>query len=70
VRGIRVVIDTAEEGSCCVFANILDQEMTATRVLVKEVRDVVNETGDDDQRARLCLLAEALPADDDEVIGV
>lgn len=65
-----MIINTTEECSRCILANILDQKMTTTRVLIEEVRDIVDETGDDNQRARLCLFSEALPADDDEIIGI
>jgi hypothetical protein len=55
MSSVRVVIDAAEEGCCRVLANHLDQEMRATRMLVNEIRHVVDETGDQDKRALLGL---------------
>ena len=56
VSCVRVVIDTAEECRRRVLANVLGEQVTATRVLVHEVRDVVDEARNDDQRPLLGLL--------------
>lgn len=50
VGSVGVVVDTAEERGCRVLANVLDQQMATTRVLVDKVRDIVNEASDDDER--------------------
>ena len=49
MRGVRVVVDTAEERSRRILANHLSDKMTTTRVLVHESGHVVDEAGDDDQ---------------------
>lgn len=51
VRSIRVVVDTAEERCGGVFANVLDEEMATAGMLFEEGGDVVDESGDDDERA-------------------
>jgi len=70
VSSIRVIVNAAEKSCCCILANVLHQKMTPTWVLIKEIRNIVDETGDDDKRALLCLFTEALPADDKEVVRV
>ena len=50
VGSVRVVVDTAEERGCRVLANVLEEQMATTRVLVDKVRDIVNEASDDDER--------------------
>ena len=46
---VGVVVNTTEECRSCVLANHLRNEMTATRVLFEERRNVVDETGDNDE---------------------
>jgi hypothetical protein len=52
-----VVVDATEKGSRSVLANVLDEEMTATWVLVDKVGDIVDKAGDADERSLDCLLA-------------
>lgn len=51
VRSVRVVIYTAEKRGCRVATDVLDEKVTTTWVLIKEVGDVVDEASDDNQRA-------------------
>ena len=51
-----MVVNTAEERSGCVLTDVLDDQVTATRVLVHEVGDVVDEARNDNQRPLLGLL--------------
>ena len=51
-----MVVDTAEERSRRILANHLRDEMTTTRVLVHERRNIVDEASNDDQRALSSLL--------------
>ena len=44
-----MVINPAEERGCRILADILDNQVTATRVLVNECGYVVDETTDDNQ---------------------
>ena len=53
--GIRVVVDTTEERRCRILANVLREQMTATGMFIQEVRDIVNEASNDDQRSLLGL---------------
>ncbi len=48
---IRVIVDTTEERSRRILADHLRDEVTATRVLIHERRDIVNETSNDHQGA-------------------
>lgn len=48
MRSVRVVVDTAEERSRRILADVLNEQVSTTRVLVKEVGDVVNGATDDD----------------------
>ena len=45
-----MVVNTTEERSRRIAADVLDEQVTSTWVLIEEVGDVVDETGDDDQR--------------------
>lgn len=45
-----MIVNTTEECSCSVLANILDKEMWATRMFVDEGTDIVNETRDENER--------------------
>ena len=65
-----MVIDTTKEGCCRILANVLDQEMTATGMLIKKVRDIMNETSDDDQRTLERLLLIAFPRNDGQVVTI
>ena len=56
MRSIRMIVNTAEERSRRILANHLRDEVTTTRVLIHERRNIVNETSDDDQRALGSLL--------------
>ena len=49
VRSVGMVVHAAEESSRSVLANILDDEVAATGVLIHEVGDVVDETGNEDE---------------------
>ncbi|KAI3484012.1 hypothetical protein L1887_53026 [Cichorium endivia] len=64
---IRVVVDTAEESSGSVLANLAREQVAATRVLVEEGRDVVDEAVDNNEGASLGLLDKVVPRDDGEV---
>ena len=52
---VRVVVYTAEERRGRVLADVLDEEMAAARVLVEERGDIVDEAGNEDEWALLCL---------------
>ena len=45
-----MVVNTTEERSRRIAADVLDEQVTSTWVLIEEVGDVVDEAGDDDQR--------------------
>ena len=49
VSSVRVIVDTTEECSRSVLADVLGEEMTATRVFFEERGNVVDETGDNDE---------------------
>ena len=49
VSRVRVVVHSTKECSRSVLADVLGEEMTATRVLFEERRNVVDETGDNDE---------------------
>lgn len=51
VRGIGMIIDTAEERCGSVFADVLDDEVGSSGVLFDEGRDIVDEAGDEDEGA-------------------
>jgi hypothetical protein len=68
--GVRMVINTTEESGRSILADVLRQEMPATRVLLHKRTDVVNETGDQDQRALGSLLLEAFPRNDGKIVAV
>lgn len=70
VSSIRVVIYTAEEGGCRVLAQVFCEEVPAARMLVHEVRQVVNEASDGDEGACLCLLLEAIPRDYGKIVAI
>ena len=56
VSGIGVIVDTAEESSRRIPSDILREQMTATRVLIHERRNVMNKASNDNQRPLLRLL--------------
>jgi len=56
MRSVRVIINSAKERSRSILADLLHQQMAATRMLVKESPYIVNEARYDDQRASLRLL--------------
>jgi len=70
VSSVRMIIDTTEESGCRILANVLDQEMTTSRMFVEEIRDIVDETGNNNKRSLLSLLLVAFPADDGKVVAV
>ena len=51
MSGVGMIINTTEECSCRITTNVLDKEMTATRMLIEEVRNIVNEAGNHNKRA-------------------
>lgn len=51
VRSVGVVVDTTKERSRPILANHLRNQVTATRMLIHERRDVVDEASNDDQGA-------------------
>ena len=56
VRGIRVVVHATEERCRRIASDVLDKQMTATGMFFQEVRDVMDEAGDDDKRTLGTLL--------------
>ena len=56
VSSVGVIVDTTEECSRSVLADVLGEEMTATRVLFEERGNIVDETGDNDERTLDALL--------------
>ena len=50
VGSIGMVVNSAKEGCRAILTDHLCNEMTATRMLIDERRNVVDETSDDDQR--------------------
>ena len=56
MSSVGVVVYTTEEGSGSVLANVLCEQMAATRMLVHEVGDIVDEASDDNQWPPLGLL--------------
>ena len=65
-----MVIDAAKESCCRILANILDQEVTTTGMLVKKVRDIVNEASNDDQGTLSRLLLITFPRNDRQVVTI
>jgi len=57
---VRVVVNAAEECSGRILADILREQMAATRVFVEEGRNVMDEATDNDERPSLGLLLEAI----------
>jgi hypothetical protein len=55
VRSIAVIIHSTEKGSGSISTNVLRQKVPASRVFVKEVGHVVNETSNADQGTCLSL---------------
>lgn len=50
MSSVRVVVYTAEERGRRILADELDEEMATAGVFVDEIGDIVDESGDDDQR--------------------
>jgi hypothetical protein len=69
VSGVGVIVDTTEEGSSSVLSKVLLDQVNATRVLIHERRDIVDEAGDKDQWTGLGLFLEGIPANDGQVVG-
>ena len=61
VCSIAVVVDATKKGRCGVSANVLGKEMATTRMLVQEVRNIVDEAPNADQWTRLGLLLVCSP---------
>jgi len=61
VRSIAMVVNATKERRCGVPTNVLREKMPSTRVLVQEVRNIVDETSNADQWPRLCLLLIYIP---------
>ena len=55
-----MVVNTTEERSRRIAADVLDEQVTSTWVLIEEVGDVVDEAGDDDQGTLLGLLLDCM----------
>jgi hypothetical protein len=69
VGGVGVEVDTTVEHGSSVFADTALDQGLATGVLVDEVGDVVNNTGDSDQTAAvLSLLNVVVPLDDGKLL--
>ena len=69
VSGIGVQIDTSVENGSSVFANGRGDQSLATRVLLDEVANIVDDTSDDSESlAVLALVNEIIPANDGELI--
>lgn len=49
VGSVRVVVNTAEEGCGTIFANHLDDKMSASGMLFDKFRNIVDETRDENQ---------------------
>jgi hypothetical protein len=56
VGSVRMVIHTTEERGSSIFADELDQEMGTSRMLVNEIRNIMNESRDEDERSFSSLL--------------
>ena len=55
VPSIAMIIHSTEKGSGGISANLLNQEVPASRMFVEEVGHIMNETTNTDQGARLGL---------------
>ena len=57
MSSIRVVVNTAEESSGSILADVLDEKVLATRVLFEEGSDIMDEASDENKGtfARLLL---------------
>ena len=55
VGGIRMVVNTTEEGHSGIFADVLAEQVATTGMLVKERRHVMDEASNDEERTLLCL---------------
>lgn len=67
---VRVIIHTAEESGRRVLAKVLSEKVSATGVLVQEIREVMDKASDGHERASLCLLLEAFPRYDGEIVVI
>lgn len=47
--GVRVIINASEESCSGILSNELGQQMPATRMLIQEFGNVVNEASNDNQ---------------------
>lgn len=60
MRSIGVVVYTAEEGSSCVLANVLDNEVTTARMFIDECRYIVDEATNDNEGTTRRLLLDCI----------
>ena len=60
VCSVRMIIDTTEESCRRILANEFDKKMRAARMLVDEVRHIVNEARNKDERTLSRLLLDYL----------
>lgn len=59
---VRVIVNTAKERGGGVLSDTLRQKMTPTRMLIKEIRHIMDKSRNHNQRPLPRLLGEALPA--------
>jgi len=69
VRRVGMIIDTSEESSGRILADVLGQQVLATGVLLHERRDIMDKARDENQVALLCEGLEFAPIDDRQVVG-
>lgn len=68
VSSVRVVVDTAEEGSGGVGTDSTLDQVSSTWVILGERRAVVDETVDSDKRSLLGFSLEVIPGDNRELV--
>lgn len=51
VSSVRMVVDTTEESCRRILANEFDKKMRASRMFVNEIRHVMDEARNEDERA-------------------
>jgi len=70
MSGVGVIIYAAKECSCRIFSDVLCQEMTTARVLVKKAADIVDIPTDEDEWSILGLFLERFPGDNRKIIRI
>jgi len=70
VSSIGVVVNAAKECRGTILANHLDDEMSTSRMFFNESRNIMNETGDENERALGSLFLERFPGDNGKFIAV